>query len=91
MFSDEDQDVSPEAVVKGPPSTWVWTFATLTLSAAVPEMLTVPETVAPEAGLAIATVGGCVSEFATVIVTESHLLLPAESVARTRIVWLPSA
>ena len=47
------------------PSTWNWTLATATLSAAVAVIVMVPETVALEAGEVIETVGGVVSGWVT--------------------------
>ena len=43
------------------PSTWNWTPATATLSEALAETVTVPETVEPELGAVTDTVGGVVS------------------------------
>ena len=86
MFSDQLQEVRPETVVNEPPSTCASTFATPVLSAAVPDTVTEPETVAPAAGLAIVTVGGCASALFTVNPSVACPVFPMLSVARTVIV-----
>ena len=70
------------------------TPATPTLSEAVAETVTVLETVAPEAGAVIETVGAVVSGvvFETVTVTAEEVpTLPAASRAWAVSVWLPLA
>jgi hypothetical protein len=76
------------------PSTWNWTLATLTLSAAFAETVTVPETFAAFAGAVMETVGAVVSLVVLSIVTVKLALVavfPAPSVAIARNVWLPLA
>ena len=71
------------------PSSWNCTPATPTLSEALAETVTVPETVAPEVGDVMLTVGAVVSE--TVTLTEADvavLLAPSRAMALT--VWVPA-
>src|SRR5580658_3558301 len=64
------------------PSTWNCTLATATLSEALAVTVMVPETVAPEAGEVMETLGGVVSALFTVMETaELVALLPAVSMA----------
>jgi hypothetical protein len=74
------------------PSNWNWTLATLTLSLAFAETLTVPATFAPFAGAVRVTVGGVVSLvvlFTVTVTLALVVLFPAPSVAMARNVWLP--
>ena len=59
------------------------------VSLALAETVMLPETVAAFVGVEIETVGGVVSAFATVTVTEAIVVLPAASRARALRVWLP--
>src|SRR5580700_8228874 len=64
------------------PSTWNCTLAIATLSEALAVTVMVPETVAPEAGEVMETLGGVVSVLLTVMeTTELVALLPAVSMA----------
>src|SRR5437899_2282552 len=76
---------------RGAPSSRNWTPATPTLSEALAVTVTMPETVAPELGKGMLTVGGVVS-FDTVTVTEADVVvLLAASRATALRVWVPSA
>ena len=81
MFSEKVQEVVPLASWYGLLSTRSSTFETETLSEALPDTVTVPASVAPAAGLAIATVGRCVSLALKVTVLLAQAWLPEESVA----------
>jgi hypothetical protein len=61
VFKDCEYGAAVTAAPRTKPSTWNCTLATATLSAAVAVIVIVPETVAPEAGEVIETVGGVVS------------------------------
>jgi hypothetical protein len=79
------------SVPRGAPSSWNRTPATPTLSEALADTVVVRDTVAPEAGAVIATVGAVVSgePFDTVTVTEEDVLvLLAPSRATALKVWL---
>ena len=68
------------------PSSRNWTPATPTLSVAVAETVTFPETTVPAAGAVTAAPGGVVSGAAGVVavaIVENALRLPAASTART--------
>jgi hypothetical protein len=86
---DHDHDAVPVAVCQAPPSTWIATDATETLSDAEPDTVTVPPTVAPAVGAENETLGAVVSPL--LIVTDSMAveLLPSESVARASSVCDP--
>ena len=74
------------AALRLEPSTWNCTLATATLSEAIAATVIVPETVAPEAGEVIETVGGVVSD-STVRVAELLVAFPAELLTTTRKVF----
>ena len=59
------------------PSSWNCTPTTPTLSEAVAETVTVPETVAPELGDVTLTVGAVVSETVTLMEADVEVLLAA--------------
>jgi hypothetical protein len=61
VFNDCEYGAALTAAPRFVPSTWNCTLATATLSAAVAATVIVPETVAPEPGAVIDTVGGVVS------------------------------
>jgi hypothetical protein len=61
VFNDCEYGAVLTAAPRFVPSIWNCTLATATLSEAVAAMVIVPETVAPEAGEVIDTVGGVVS------------------------------
>src|SRR5439155_1226574 len=71
------------------PSSLNCTPTTPTLSVAVAETVTVPETLAAGAGAVSATVGGAVS--ATVTLTAALAVWPAASRATTLTLWAPGA
>jgi hypothetical protein len=73
----------PVALEKLPESTRTCTAVTPTLSEAVPETVTFPETVAPEAGEVIETVGGVVSGGGVGVVELSVLIIIAGIVVKT--------
>jgi hypothetical protein len=93
VFHDHDQLEVPDAACQEPPSTWTDTLASEALSDAEPVTATVPLTVAPEAGLLIATVGAVVSavvvELLTLTVTALVEALPEASTARAVTVCEP--
>jgi hypothetical protein len=70
------------------PSSMTWTPATPALSEAVAVTLIVPETVAPDVGDVMLTVGGVVSETVTVTALDV-VAFPAASRARAVKVWEP--
>ena len=70
VLSSNDQLVVPEAVIQPTPSTLTWTFATATLSYAVPEIEIVPTSVEPFVGVLIDNVGGVRSATVLVEVTK---------------------
>jgi hypothetical protein len=76
VFQLKVQLVVPAAETNAPPSIDMATEETETLSDAVPEMDTVPFTVAPEAGFEIATVGGVTSATTLFTVTLTFAELP---------------
>jgi hypothetical protein len=74
------------------PSIWNCTLATLTLSVALADTTTVPETLAPFVGAVTVTAGGVVSLVVLSTLTVMLVLVmlfPALSVAIARRVWLP--
>src|SRR5256885_1204926 len=71
------------------PSSWTCTPTTPTLSVAVAETVTVPDTLAAGAGAVSATVGGAVS--ATVTLTAALAVWPAASRATALTLWAPRA
>ena len=76
------------------PSSWNWTPTTATSSDALAETATGPETVEPDAGEVMATVGAVVSggaPFETVTVTAAEAVLLAASRATALRVWAPAA
>ena len=92
------QEVEYGAVVTSAPSdapsSRNWTPATPTLSLALAETVTVPDTVAPLAGAVMETVGGVISGAALEVVTVMAVLvvwLPTPSRARADSVWVPLA
>ena len=70
------------------PSSWNCTPTTPTLSEALAETVTVPETVAPDVGDVMLTVGAVVSETVTLIEAEVLVLLAASRATAVK-VWLP--
>jgi hypothetical protein len=75
------------------PSTWNCTLPTATLSDAVAESVIVPETVAPETGEVIETVGGVVSDVLFTVMDTAVLvvLFPEVSAATAVRLCLPFA
>jgi hypothetical protein len=91
VFHNQLQLVVPDADCQLPPSTATLTAATDTLSAADPSTATVPDTVLPDDGATMVTVGAVLSAFVTVADSDEVDALPDVSVACTAIVCVPSA
>jgi hypothetical protein len=93
VFQDVVYGVAVSSAPRLAPSSWNWTLATPTLSVALADTLTVPDTLAPLAGAVMEMVGGVVSGDAVLLTATLTDALVAElfdvSVAIAVSTWLP--